>query len=236
MKAYFELEQGSIEWHEIRYRKIGGSGAKGLFVDSATLLTSLIADFCEEFDEEADEGFVSQSMWRGKMLEPEAREQLKQYTGVNFIDCGWIQSDHELLGISPDGITEDLTIACEAKCFEKVQHIKTCLSGNIPPENIAQCVHYFTVNPKLETLYFISYRPENTIKSLFVKELKRDSMVSVGWKIKTTETRPNAKGKDYDYVVAKDDIRPISEWCEIAIYEADELKKLIKQKINNLKF
>jgi hypothetical protein len=156
-------------------------------------------------------------MMRGIELEPQAKAQLEIYTGLTFLDAGWIQSiENPLLGISPDGITKDETVMCEIKCPARVKHTRTILEDRIPDDHLEQLIHAFTVNPKLEKLYFCSFRPES-IKPLFVKELNRMSLVDLG-----TKARPVVKS--------------VREWVEIAKTEALRLELLIKEKIEELKF
>jgi len=214
---HFNIEQNSSEWFEIRHGKIGGTRAKELFIKSDTLLYKLLAETIEPFDEDADEGFQSEAMERGSFLEPMARIELEKYTGLKFLECGWIQSDNELMGISPDGITADLTIQIEVKCPQSINHLKMCVADSIPLEYINQCVHAFTVNDKLERLYFVSYRPECIIKPLFVKELTRKSLVNNG-------------------TVAKPLMCSISNLVTISHKEAELLQIQITETINKLKF
>jgi hypothetical protein len=182
MEFYFDLEQGSYEWHEMRYAKIGGTSAKGLFVKSDNLKLQILSELTEDY--QLEDIYVSDAMLRGKELEPEARNELSEITGVQFLECGWIQSDYKFIGISPDGISPDKKIQCELKCPEAKKHISTLLSKEIPLDNIHQCIHAFTVNKDLEEFYFMSYRPES-IKSSFIKKLTRESEINIG-----TEARP----------------------------------------------
>jgi len=214
---HFNIEQHSSEWFEIRHGKIGGTRAKELFVKSDTLFYKLLAEHIEPFDEDSEDGFQSEAMERGVFLEPQARIEAEKYIGVEFLECGWIQSDNELMGISPDGITADFTIQIEVKCPGSIAHLKMCVSDAIPLEYINQCVHTFSVNDKLEKLYFISYRPECTIKPLFVKLLTRDSLVNNG-------------------TVAKPVMVLISDLVRVSYREAEFLQEQIKQTINKLKF
>lgn len=214
---HFNIEQNSIEWNEIRHAKIGGTRAKELFVKSDTLFYKLLAEAIEPFDEDFEEGYQSEAMERGNEFEPQARLELQKYTGIEFLECGWIQSENELMGISPDGITADLTIQCEIKCPGAIAHLKMCVSDAIPIEYINQCVHAFTVNEKLETLYFVSYRPECELKPLFVKILTRDSLVNNG-----TIAKPKMES-----------IQVLANW---SYCEADILQEQIQETINKLKF
>jgi putative phage-type endonuclease len=212
MEAHFNIEQGSYEWHEIRHGKIGGTASKGLFVKSDTLLFDLLAEKTESFIEE--ENYISDDMLRGMQLEPEAREWANKNFKCEFIECGWMQSDIELLGISPDGITADFKQAIEIKCPQAKRHIQTVIENKIPLDNLHQCLHYFTVNDRLEQLHFISYRPES-IKPIFVKTLTRMTKINLGTK-------------------AKPDFRVIEEWVEVAKNNATELQNQIKQTLSTL--
>jgi len=217
MLAHFNIEQHSSEWFEIKHGKIGGTRAKELFVKSDTLLFKLLAEHIEPFDEDAEDGYQSEAMERGNFLEPQAREELNKYTGLEFMECGWIQNDHPLIGISPDGITADLLNQCEIKCPGAIAHLKICVSNAIPLEYINQCVHAFTANKKLNRLFFISYRPECSIKPLFVKELTRESLVNNG-------------------TIARPVMVSVQELVNDSYCEADILQEQIKETINKLKF
>lgn len=212
MIAYKEIEQGSEEWHAIKWGKIGGTLAKGLFVKSDTLLIDILSQRLEEFD--FIESFTSDAMERGNELEPGAREYLNQYTGLTFEEYGWLQSEeNELLGISPDGMISDETIACEIKCFGRKKHMEVLLTQEIPLENIPQCIHYFTINPKLEKLYFIAYRPESP--KHFIKELTRESMLNFGTKSKPV-------------------LESIEEAIKVSLREANTLLTKINEKTKQL--
>jgi len=215
MKIYHNLEQGSLEWHELRHGKIGGTRSKQLFVKSDTLLIELLAELTEPYDED-EESYKSDAMENGQLLEPQARIELTKYCGVEFLEVGWIQSDNELLGVSPDGISKCATIGCEIKCPEAKEHIRTCLSNEIPLKHINQCVHNFAVNPKLEKFYFCSYRPES-VKQLFVSKLTRESLVNIG-----TEAKPVFK--------------TISEVVTEIYRHTEALQQKINESINKLKF
>ena len=211
-----KVEQGTIEWFEARYAKIGGSTSKGLFVKSDTLMLDLLSQHLEDY--EPEDGFISDAMERGNDLEPEAIKQLRDYTGKDFKAAGWLQCEEvPLLGISPDAITEDDKYSCEVKCPGRKKHTETIVNDVIPSDHLHQCIHYFTVNPKLEKHYFASFRPENKLKPLFVKELTRDTVVDLG-----TKRKPS--------------LATVAEWSEIAKENAKEIQKQINANINKLEF
>jgi len=232
MKKYTEFEQGSFEWLQMKWAKIGGTLGGGLFVNSDTLMIDILSQRLEEF--QPDYGYENAAMIRGSELEPEGVGFLNLYTGLKFESVGWLQCElNELLGISPDGITATDKEACEIKCPERKEHTETILADEIPKKHIKQCVHYFIVNPKLERLFFCSFRPES-VKN-FVKKLTLDSDVDLGWTKKIKVTRPNAKGVDYDYTEIVPDIKTVREWVKIARNEADILLAEIQVAENKLR-
>lgn len=184
MIDYKDIEQGTIEWHELRWGKIGGTASKNLLSDKAgkydkkeTLFYEILSKRLEEF--EPSESFENEHMQRGHELEPFAREYISEYVGVEFTETGWLQSEeNELLGLSPDGITLDYKKACEIKCLAQKEHYKYLIKPNEQLDYIAQKIHYFTINYKLEQLYFLAFRPE--APKHFIKELDLDSIVNIG--------------------------------------------------------
>lgn len=176
MKTNYNIIQRSEDWFTVKHAKIGGTRSG---VKEQTLLPEIVAELTEPYYE--SDGFTSSAMQRGIDLEPLARETLEAELFIQFKECGWIQSeDNDLLGISPDGISECETIMAEFKCPSAKKHMEQVLSKDILPEYIDQLIHAFVVNDKLEKHYFCSFRPENTKKPLWYRELTLDSTVNVG--------------------------------------------------------
>lgn len=229
-----EFEQGTPEWHEIRHAKIGGTRSKELLIESDTLLLNITAERLEDYQD--DDSFESSAMMRGKELEPLARRELESYTGISFKEFGWIQcEENELLGVSKDGLSKCLTKACEIKCPSAKVHLDYVLGGTVPREHAGQCIHYFTINPKLETLYFASFRPENKIKPLFVVEIKRDTLIDVGHKIKGKVKEDRGLGLK-EYVCENPDLKTVDEWSKLTRLRADQILLKSNQIIESLKF
>lgn len=204
MKIYSDIAQGTEEWFRIKYGKVGGSTSKGLFTPTDTLLMELLAEATEPFQMEED-NYVSGDMQRGIELETLHRREIEKYTGIAFNVPGWLQSDEcAIIGVSPDGISEDLTVSWEGKSPAAKRHISTVYCKDIPADNIHQSLHYFTVNRKLEKHYFSSFRPESN-HPLFVKLITRDNLIDLG-----TKAKPNVKRVD--------------EWVKIALFNALELE------------
>lgn len=233
MIARYDIVQGSEEWHKIKWGKIGGTRAIGLFVKSDTLTIEILSEVTEEY--EVSDDYQSKAMQRGEELEPEALYELMQYTGVKIKSVGWLQSkEYPLLGISPDGISECETIQFEVKCLERIKHVRVCIKDKIPSDHIDQCVHAFTVNPKLETLYFACYRPE-AMKKLKVFRLTRSSKIDLGLKKKIKVKEDRGKGLK-EYVETIPDLKTIDEWVKIAHSEAEKISKEIDNLVELLSF
>jgi len=180
MTARYDIIQGTVEWHEIRYGKISGTNSEKLFSGYETLKNKLIACRLEDFNWEEEDEYKNKAMLRGLEYEPEAIFQVAMHLGIQFKTCGWIQSDKfPMLGISPDAISECETIQLEVKCPGRDKHTQYIREDIVPLEYVGQCTHAFTVNDKLKALYFVSYRPESVIP-LFIKEITLDSELNVG--------------------------------------------------------
>ena len=234
MIRYDNVKQGSLEWFEIKYKKIGGTLSAGLFIDSETLFVDLLSQNLEEF--EPTDSFESLDMERGVDLEPFALEYISTFTGIYFGITGWLQSEEcSILGISPDGISDCEKYATEIKCLSRKVHTKLLIDGILPKEKLCQIIHYFTVNPKLEKLYFIAFRPES-IKP-FIKVFDRESVIDLGWKTEVSVKQFGVKGNEIKPKIEKIvDYKTIEEWSKIAIVEAKKLEIKIEEKINQLKF
>lgn len=230
-----EIEQGTIEWHEIKYRKIGGTLASGLFIKSDTLLHDLVGQYLEDF-EPSEESFKNEDMDRGNDLEPFARKYISRYANVEFLETGWLQcEENKLLGISPDGLTEDEITGCEIKCLSRKAHTNLLITKKIDKEKLCQIIHYFTVNPKLKKLYFIAFRPES-IKP-FIQEFTRESKIDLGFTFEKEIEQIGKLGKPIKPKIVKEpDLKTITQWVEIAKTEAQKIEKEIEEIINNLNF
>lgn len=219
--AHFELIQGTEAWHQIRWGKVGGVLAKSLLGKPETLINEIGSCQLEPFSMDED-GYINAAMQRGIDLEPIARAEMQKYISaslgreITLHTCGWLQNTTiPVIGISPDGVTEDLTIQIEIKCPGKNKHAATLYGGVIPDDNIDQCLHAFTVNPLLEKLYFGSFRPESEYP-LFPKLMTRETIVDMG-----TKAKPVCK--------------PVSEWVAILQAAAITLQENVLVYNNNLR-
>lgn len=190
MRVY-DMEQKTEAWFEIRYGKIGGSSADKLTTPAKfkTVKNELISAKLEDFvfDEDEANKFMSKDVNRGNELERPARDYLSEFKGVEYRDVGWVQSDIHILGLSPDGVSEDLTSSCEIKCPARTAHTSYILGGNkIPSQYFWQNIAYFAVIDDLIEHDFMSYRPECTIEAHIIT-LRRDTVTQYGAKKATVQ-------------------------------------------------
>lgn len=179
MIANYDIEQGTYEWHEIRYGKIGGTLASSILVKTDTLLNDLISCRLESFEYQDDE-YKSNSMELGSFMEVEAINKVSEKHGVKFNACGWLNSsEFDYVGTSPDGISDCETIQAEVKCPQRKNHTKYIREEIVPLEYVDQVTHAFLVNEKLEKVIFASYRPESIIP-LFSIVVTRESVLNYG--------------------------------------------------------
>lgn len=190
---YKEIIQGSFEWKELRYRKIGGSSAEkvmanlGKPVTNNAIFAEILGEFCEDYEFE-EGGFLSADVNRGNELEPIARFEFQRIYGKSVFEIGWAESSI-FTGISPDGIIgdvalinaiEDVEEAIEIKCPSRTTYAKYLIDNSIAITDYAwQIVTYFLVFKNLKKLNLFIYRPENAIASHILIELTRESIVMV---------------------------------------------------------
>jgi putative phage-type endonuclease len=169
------IQQRTHAWHMLRLGKLTGSKIKGVFsANNLAVIDQLIA---EEISQTYDDEFVSSKMQRGIDLEPMARTEYQNLTGMNLIEVGFITSDqHPWIGCSPDGVTPDLTHAVEIKCPDTKTHVGYIRSKQLPKEYYYQAITYFLAIEPLQSLAFTSFDPRFTIRPLHYIIIDRKQM------------------------------------------------------------
>lgn len=188
MIIHDEIIQGSPEWHELKYGKVGGSGIKHLMVNKpireCAIYPDLLSARFEEF--EWEEGYQSEEMARGVMYEPHARSEFERIKNVVVEQIGWAEMEGELAdiaGISPDGLIDGGLEAPEFKCPSRKNHMAYLLNPDSLLEDYAwQIADYFAVFELMERLYMVSYRPENKAKPMLIVPVYRTTKIKISAK------------------------------------------------------
>jgi hypothetical protein len=115
---------------------------------------------------------------RGHELEAEAVAQLAKHTDLTFITdlVIWRSDANPYMAYSPDGFTDDLKFAAEAKCLGTAKYLKSLIEDKIPDEYREQVIQAFVVNDELERLYFILYDPRVTVQPYHVITFEREDL------------------------------------------------------------
>ena len=187
MKIYDKIVQGTDEWKALRWGKIGGSSLDKVManpeksIKENAIFYEILAQKCEEFDPfESD--FTSYAMLRGNEFEPLAADEFERVTGKVCREIGWSELEDGFTGISPDRLIGE-TEALEIKCPGRNTYAKYLTTPDLAITDYAwQLVMYFVVFDKLETLFFMIYRPENQLKPAIYIEIHRDTVISINKK------------------------------------------------------
>lgn len=132
---HFDIDQGSLEWDDIRLGKITGSGVVSLMSDPKTKTdkeAGVLSDTARKYViQKVSENYLGvspdkidlkQFEW-GHRYEPEAREYYQVHYGVIALECGFAEKN-EWIGVSPDSlIGEDGGV--EIKCpYNNAVHMR----------------------------------------------------------------------------------------------------------------
>lgn len=176
-----QIQQGTDEWLNMRLGKITGTRLKKLFgktkyakkTGQDSLINEMIA---EMFTGQGELIPVNQHMIRGTNLEDEALQKYANKTGNVVKKIGFVTTDDDFLGLSPDGLIEingKYIGATEVKCPMSKTVVKYKRQGGIPDEYYYQVMHYFIVIDTIDWLDFIVYDPRFKEKELYVVRTKR---------------------------------------------------------------
>jgi hypothetical protein len=178
MKAYRELEQGSLEWLKLRLGKVTGTRLKKLMSkDNLGLIDELIAEMVSE---QVEDIIPTASMQRGTDLEPIARKAYEDFTG-HKVDCfGFLQSDkYEWFGLSPDGLINENGVyrkGVEIKCPDTDTHVRYIRQDSLPAEYKHQVYSYFIVNEDHIEHDFVSFDNRFSIKPIHIVNVRREDI------------------------------------------------------------
>lgn len=185
------IEQGSDQWHVERhgcvtgtkiqsaigasYSKAKGEWTLGKKSIQETLLMEIVSDLQSEL--EIDD-FCSEAMERGNGLEPLSVKEASKRLGVEFVECGMLQSDTlPSFKFSPDAVCYDksgvIVGGYETKSKAGKKHIEYMLNNEVPPEHLWQCLCPMIMDDSIKWWAFGHYDDRNHVNNLFLKGIKR---------------------------------------------------------------
>lgn len=164
--VHHEVEQGSIEWHNLRCGILTASEMKliitpGLAVaNNDAVKTHLYELLAQRVTKYVEPHFESYDMERGKFDEDHARAKYSEKFG-DVVECGFITNDRLgfNIGYSPDGLVGDDGLI-EVKSRVQKHQMKTLVeyvaNNQIPPDYIIQCQTGLFIAER-KWLDFVSY-------------------------------------------------------------------------------
>lgn len=161
-----DVEQRTPEWDALRAGRLTASMASKLVTPTGKMSTQYKGEIARIIAEQMglqDPEFIPPTYWmeRGIALEEEALAWFEVETDLTVAPIGFVTSDSELIGASPDGIIwtlKDGGIPLELKCPKPSTHIRYVLDGELPKEYIGQ-VHFQIALCDAPYGYFASYNP-----------------------------------------------------------------------------
>ena len=162
-----QIQQRTQEWYDRRNGLLTASdAAAALGINPYQSRKSLLIKKCNPGDEYRGNAFTK----HGNLHEDEARDLLGTMYNVKTNDVGlFIHPEHEWLGGSPDGITED-GVLIEIKC-----PLSRLITHDIPKYYYPQvqiCMEILDI----ELCYFVQYKPETitNVCTFDILHVKRD--------------------------------------------------------------
>ena len=138
-----QCEQGSYAWFRARLGKPTASNfGRILTQDGALRSASAVRRYTvellgERLTQEPHQNFETDAMRRGVENEPRARAWYELTTGVTVRRIGFVTSECERWGCSPDGLIGDVG-GLEIKCPMLDTFVDIAESGKLPPEHMMQ--------------------------------------------------------------------------------------------------
>lgn len=162
-----EIEQGSIDWHNLRCGILTASEMKLIITptlkvaDNDKVRTHLYELLAQRVTRYVEPHFESYDMERGKFDEEHARGKYSdEFASVE--ECGFITNDKLgfTIGYSPDGLVGGDGLIEVKSRIQKLQMqtlVEFVSKGTIPPDYMIQCQTGLFVADDREWLDFISY-------------------------------------------------------------------------------
>lgn len=172
-----QVNQKSDEWFHLRKGKITGTDLKAIMGTPKARQEAKYDIIAQRLTVGVDnDTSYENAMERGNRLEPEAIAMFEFETGKRVERIGLCEDDNNpMVANSPDGLIGK-NEAIEVKCMGGKNHIKMCITNEVPDEYKWQVVQYFIVNEDLEKLYFVGYNPDIPSRSLKIIEVAREDI------------------------------------------------------------
>lgn len=162
IKYFFDVEQGSEEWHALRCGILTASEMKLIVTPTLKPASNdkerahLFELLGQRITQHTEPRYISDDMLRGQDDEIEARiRYAEHYAPVT--ECGFVTNDDLgfVIGYSPDGLVDDDGLI-ECKSRRQKFQVETILADKVPEEYMLQIQTGLLVTGR-EWLDFVSY-------------------------------------------------------------------------------
>lgn len=176
MKVYYDIEQGTEEWFEVKDLKFSASNASTILAEGAGLKTLIKDMLAEHYSsgnyEEYSNKYTNKDMERGKEFEDKARSIYCLEVGEEVEQVGFIEMN-EHVGCSPDGLVgEDGLI--EIKNFSDKVYLELLLSDKIEKKYFNQMQMQMFVSGRKWCDFFV-FNPNFKEKRFYLKRVYPDA-------------------------------------------------------------
>lgn len=136
------VPQGELDWLMLRVGKATASNFDQLVTPKGEVrkgqmpASYVAAKLAEAWTGSPDIEFNSFAMDQGTILEAEIIPWMELELGKKVSSVGFITTDDERIGCSPDGIIGE--VGCEFKSPQKKNHVKYLLNNTLPDDYVAQ--------------------------------------------------------------------------------------------------
>lgn len=176
---YFDVEQGSDEWLELRLGKATASRFADILAtigkgEAAARRNYRAALVVERLMGTIGDRYANQFMDYGHETEPLARLTYSLKTGLEVKEAGFFQHDELEAGASPDGLVVGHPGGIEIKCRQIGNHILALKNDEMPLEYMAQVQGNMWLT-ECEWWDFVSFAPELPENAqIFIQRIYRD--------------------------------------------------------------
>lgn len=174
MIKYYNIEQKSDEWLELRKGKFTASNAQAI-ANADKGLDSLCIELLAEKMALKSDAYINEDMQRGNELEAEARKEFEAFSGEKVRLVGFVENDkYDNAGCSPDGLISD-DAGIEIKCPNNLNYFKLLLEPIVKPEYMWQIQMQMLITER-KHWYYICYNPNFERKIIVIDVFPNEEM------------------------------------------------------------
>lgn len=160
-----DIQQRTPEWHRLKWGRISSTGASGIATKGKDSegLGSAILNTCHKIVAQhktkfyMPEGYISEDMQRGIMIEPDAIEAYENEVFLETKEIGFV-SYGKYFGDSPDSHVSD-DGCLEIKCLNATNHEKCLYTKSFDKKHLDQMWWHIFIGGK-KWCDFVSFNPE----------------------------------------------------------------------------